>query len=133
MGPRDASGLATRDTALLTTHFGGTGWVELLVQRARRAFPWLMDDRIFVIDQNRTPESADELRRRLGPVQVLTYPVSEPHVVMTGHDHAHVLNLAVREIACGNLMIFDSDAHPVSPSAAVRLARLIAAPAAVPA
>lgn len=101
--------------------------MELLLQRARSAFPELRNESIYVIDQSRTATSEEALRSRLGPVQILRFPVSEPHVVMTGHDHAAALNLAVREINCDYLMIFDSDAHPVSPVARLHIADLFAA------
>lgn len=121
----DAAGFPSARTALLTTHFGDPRWVELLLRRVRSVFPELSDENIFVIDQDRTATSADALRARLGPVRILRYPVSAPHVVMTGHDHAHVLNLAVREIASDYLLIFDSDAHPVLPEARERLMLLV--------
>lgn len=120
-----AVGFPSTRTALLTAHFGDPAWVELLLRRARAVFPELGDESIYVIDQDRTATSADELRARLGPVQILRFPVSEPHVAMTGHDHAHVLSLAVRAIDCDYLMIFDSDAHPVLPEARQRLGELI--------
>jgi hypothetical protein len=113
-------------TALLTTHFGDPFWVQLLLGRARRAFPNLTDDDIFVIDQDRTNRSAERLRATLGPVNVLRYPRSEPHFETTGHDHAHVLNLAVREIAADVLILFDSDAHPVRAQVGARIAELLA-------
>ena len=100
-------------TALLTAHYGDPFWIRLLTTRARRAFPNLAYEDIYVIDQDRTASSAERLRSLLGPVNIMRYPRSDPHFEMTGHDHAHVLNLAVREIDADVLMIFDSDAHPV--------------------
>lgn len=44
----------------------------------------------------------------------------------TGHDHAHVLNLAVREIDHDYVLVFDSDAHPVSERVRPLLLPLIA-------
>lgn len=111
-------------TALLTTHFGDPFWVQLLLTRARNAFPDLTDADIFVIDQDRTNRSAERLRAALGPVHVLRYPRSEPHFETTGHDHAHVLNRAVREIEAEVLILFDSDAHPVRPQVGARIADL---------
>lgn len=115
----------TERAALLTTHFGDVRWVQLLLDRARRAFPGLDDDRIYVIDQDRTETSADMLRHRLGEVQVLCYPPSEPHIAATGHDHAHVLDQAIRDVESDYLLVFDSDAHPVGTGAHARLARLL--------
>lgn len=122
--PGEASFPSDR-TALVTTHFGDPRWVELLLVRVRRAFPELSDDRIFVIDQDRTATSGEALRRRLGPVRILSYPISEPHIVMTGHDHAHVLNLAVREIDSDYVLVFDSDAHPTSEKVRPQLGALL--------
>jgi Glycosyl transferase family 2 len=119
-------GFPTPQTALLTTHFGETDWVELLLDRVRRIFPELGDERIFVIDQDRTDTSAARLRERLGPVQILSFPRSPAHVEATGHDHAHALNLGVRAIDSDYLMVFDSDAHPVSAAARALLAERIA-------
>jgi hypothetical protein len=113
-------------TALLTTHFGDPFWVQLLLRRARSAFPDLTDADIFVIDQDRTNRSAERLRAALGPVHILRYPCSEPHFETTGHDHAHVLNLAVREIDADVLVLFDSDAHPVRPRVGARIGELLA-------
>ena len=114
----------SEQTALLTTHFGDPRWVELLIRRARLAFPGLRNERIFVVDQDRSDTSTAVLRDRLGAVTILRFAPSEPHIVMTGHDHAHVLNLAVREIDSDYLLIFDSDAHPVSAAAGDRIATL---------
>lgn len=100
-------------TALLTAHFGDPFWVQLLLRRARPAFPQLRDRDVYVVDQDRTPDSAARLRSLLGDVRILAFPRSEPHFETTGHDHAHVLNLAVREIDADTLVLFDSDAHPV--------------------
>lgn len=115
----------TERTALLTTHFGDVRWVGLLIDRARTAFPGLDDGRIFVIDQDRREKSAALLRRQLGPVHVLQYPRSAPHIAATGHDHAHVLDLAIREVESDYLLVFDSDAHPIGPAARSRLERLL--------
>jgi hypothetical protein len=99
--------------------------VKLLLARARPAFPQLRDEDIFVIDQDRTASSADRLRSVLGDVHVLTYPRSEPHFETTGHDHAHVLNLAVRDIDADILILFDSDAHPVDTTVGRAVERLL--------
>jgi len=112
-------------TALLTTHFGSPFWVQLLLSRARPAFPQLRHGDIYVIDQDRTSTSADGLRSLLGPVHVLTYPRSEPHFETTGHDHAHVLNLAVRDVDADVLILFDSDAHPVHAGVGAIVDRLL--------
>jgi hypothetical protein len=113
-------------TALLTAHYGSSFWVELLLARARPAFPQLRDQDIYVIDQDRTTTSADRLRSLLGDVNVLAYPRSEPHFETTGHDHAHVLNRAVRDIDADILILFDSDAHPIDPSVGRTVERLLA-------
>jgi hypothetical protein len=113
-------------TAVLTTHFGDLGWVELLVRRIRSFLPEIADENIFVVDQDRTDRSEAALRERLGGVTILRWPESEPHFVITGHDHAHVLNLAVRAIDSDFLLIFDSDAHPIGPEFRARLAACLA-------
>jgi hypothetical protein len=112
-------------TALLTTHYGSTFWVELLLARARRAFPQLRDADVYVIDQDRTETSTAQLRAQLGGVNVLRYPRSEAHFETTGHDHAHVLNLAVRDVEADVLVLFDSDAHPVNASVGATVGRLL--------
>jgi hypothetical protein len=112
-------------TVLLTAHFGDPFWAQLLLARIRSAFPEIHDEDVYVIDQDRTTTSADRLRSLLGNVHVLQYPRSEPHFAMTGHDHAHVLNLAVREIDADVLVLFDSDAHPVEASVGTTVMRLL--------
>jgi hypothetical protein len=112
-------------TALLTTHYGDPFWVELLLRRARPAFPQIQDEDVYVIDQDRTPTSADRLRSLLGDVRILSYPRSEPHFDTTGHDHANVLNLAVREIDADVLILFDSDAHPIRIELGAEVDRLL--------
>jgi hypothetical protein len=112
-------------TALLTAHYGNPFWVELLLRRTRVAFPQLRGEDVYVIDQDRTPSSARRLRSLLGGVNVLSYPRSEPHFEATGHDHAHVLNLAVREIDAEVLLLFDSDAHPVRRELSAEVERLL--------
>lgn len=111
--------------ALLTTHYGDPFWVQLLVERVRTAFPDITDERLYVIDQDRTDDSAARLRDLLGPVNVLRYPRSDPHFDMTAHDHAHVLNLAVREIDADVTLVFDSDAHPIGTNLHRRLMSLL--------
>jgi len=110
---------------MLTTHFGDTFWVRLLLARVRPAFPQLRDTDIYVIDQDRTETSGARLRALLGEVNVLSYPRSEPHFETTGHDHAHVLNLAVRDVDADVLVLFDSDAHPVASSVGASVDRLL--------
>jgi hypothetical protein len=102
------------DTAVLTANFGDPGWTRLLRDRVRECLPELPDQRFYVIDQNRTDQSDAALRRVLPGVRILRFPQSAPHVQATGHDHAHVLNLAVRELTHDYLIVIDSDAHPVS-------------------
>jgi hypothetical protein len=110
---------------MLTTHFGDTFWVRLLLARVRAAFPQLTNGDIYVIDQDRTETSAARLRTLLGDVNVLRYPRSEPHFETTGHDHAHVLNLAVRDVDAEVLVLFDSDAHPVDTTVGETVNRLL--------
>jgi hypothetical protein len=110
---------------MLTAHYGDPFWIELLLRRARATFPQLRDQDVYVIDQDRTATSADRLRSLLGDVQVLRYPRSEAHFETTGHDHAHVLNLAVRDIDADVLLLFDSDAHPVRVDLADSVDRLL--------
>src|SRR5262245_41883428 len=121
----EPSAFPVGSAALITTHFGDVRWVELLLRRTRAAFPGLPDQEVYVNHQDRTAESAAQPRHRLGDVTGPHLPLHEPHVLKTGHDHAHVLNLAVREIDAPYLVLFDSDAHPVSPAAAVRLGALV--------
>lgn len=112
-------------TALLTAHYGDPFWVQLLLRRARPAFPQIRAENVYVIDQDRTASSADRLRSLLGDVQILRYPRSEPHFEITGHDHAYVLNLAVREIDADVIVLFDSDAHPVRADLGTEVDRLL--------
>jgi hypothetical protein len=112
-------------TALLTAHYGDTFWIRLLLARVRPAFPRLRDEDVYVIDQDRTETSTARLRTLLGDVNVLRYPRSEQHFETTGHDHAHVLNLAVRDVDTDVLILFDSDAHPVDTTVGATVDRLL--------
>lgn len=112
-------------TAVLTTHFGDLRWVRLLVSRLRAAFPEIPARNLYVIDQDRTDASRAALRREFEEAQILQLPKSDPHFVITGHDHAHVLNLAARQIPSEFLFVFDSDAHPIGTKSSELLARLL--------
>jgi hypothetical protein len=113
------------EIAVVTAHFGDTAWIRLLGARLRECLPGLRERNLYVIDQNRTANSAAAIRAALGDVHVLRYPPSEPHFAATGHDHAYALNLALCEPTEDCLILIDSDAHPTAPRAWPLLVELL--------
>jgi len=69
---------------------------------------------IVIIDQDRTPVSADAIRRVAGDVKILRFPRSEAHFELLGHDHPAVLNQGLRRCSGDVISLWDSDAHPFS-------------------
>jgi len=111
--------------SVLTTHFRAFEWTEFLFRRLARTVPTAT---VYVIDQDRSAESRARLES--SGATVLTYPPSAEHIAITGHDHAYVLNRAVRDLPDGELVIFDSDCHPCADDFDQRLRnRLDGAPA----
>jgi hypothetical protein len=100
--------------SFITTHFHDIGWTERLIRQLRMTTPHEAIAEILVIDQDRTPASAERLAALDPAVRVRQYPRSERHFEWTRHDHAAVLNCAVTEARGELICLFDSDAHPMS-------------------
>src|ERR1039458_9882595 len=101
--------------SFLTTHFRDIGWLRLWLERVRTHTPKHCISNIVIIDQDRTPASADTIRGLAGPVQVLQFPKSDRHFSLLGHDHPAVLNQAITRCEGDIVCLWDSDAHPISP------------------
>lgn len=100
--------------SIITTHFFDFDWTELLINNITNNSEVNKLKEILVINQDRNQDSAKRLESLHPLVRVLEYPISEPHFEIQGHDHAMVLNQAVREIQGTYMCIFDSDAHPIN-------------------
>jgi hypothetical protein len=104
----------TVPASFITTHFHDHGWTERLIRQLRRTTPPEAIAEILVVDQDRTPASAERLSALDPAVRVVQYPRSPKHFEWTRHDHAAVLNHAVTETRGELICLFDSDAHPIS-------------------
>jgi hypothetical protein len=113
------------DLTIITTHFSDFRWTDLLLRRISATVPSSALREILIIDQDRTSASRTRLEAYGEPVRLLQYPRSQRHFAYTRHDHAAVLNTALREAAGSVICIFDSDAHPLSASWISQSARLL--------
>jgi len=103
-----------KNISFITAHFYDFAWTELLVKNIRRSTPDSLIREIIIINQDRNKKSQIHLESLDPFVRVVEYPKSEQHFLWTRHDHAAVLNTAVKEAKGDYIFIFDSDAHPMS-------------------
>ncbi|MEL7625967.1 MAG: glycosyltransferase [Anaerolineaceae bacterium] len=102
--------------SIITTHFFDFDWTLRLIDSIQVFTPFERIDEILIINQDRALESHRKLQELSPFVRVVEYPRSEKHFKVQGHDHANVLNRAIREVIGDYLCIFDSDAHPINTS-----------------
>lgn len=102
------------DISIITTHFYDFDWTELLIKNIQQFTDSGKIKEILIINQDRCKKSADRLVELDHKIRVIEYAKSEAHFEKMGHDHAAVLNLAVKEAEGKWIIIFDSDAHPIS-------------------
>jgi len=102
-----------KNISFISAHFYDFDWTELLVRNIKRYTDETLIKEIILINQDRTQESRDRLQALDPKVRVVEYPRSELHFKLQGHDHAAVLNQAIREVRGEYVCIFDSDAHPM--------------------
>jgi hypothetical protein len=100
--------------SFITTHFYDFDWTGLLIRQLLATTPAARIHEILIIDQDREETSRERLAGLAPGVRVVQYPKSERHFEWTRHDHAAVLNAAVREAHGELICLFDSDAHPIS-------------------
>jgi hypothetical protein len=100
--------------SFVTTHFHDFAWTARLIRQLRATTPPDAFAEILIVDQDRTRASAERLAALDRAVRVLQYPRSPKHFEWTRHDHAAVLDRAVREARGPLVCLFDSDAHPIS-------------------
>lgn len=98
----------------ITAHFNDFNWTELLIKKIYLTTPMDRISEIIIIDQDRTDLSRERLEKLGDKVKIIQYPRSERHFSWTRHDHAEVLNQAVLSAIGEFIIIFDSDAHPIS-------------------
>ncbi|GEM_PF-2865752 len=103
-----------QDITFITAHFRDFEWTQLLVESICQKTPADSIREIIIIDQDRSEESRSYLQTLGSKIRVVQYPKSEPHFLITQHDHSAVLNAAVKEARGELILIFDSDAHPIS-------------------
>ena len=99
--------------SLVTAHFGNLDWICRLLRALRRHTPIERVSEIVIINQNRTSRTAEQLRSLDPLVRIVTYPRSEPHFNIQGHDHAAVLNRVMGEVRGEWLALFDVDCLPI--------------------
>lgn len=100
--------------SFITTHFVDFDWTNLIIKNIHKYTEPSKILEIIVINQDRSLDSHNRLKTMGSSIKVIEYPESEIHFKIQGHDHANVLNKAIREISGDYLCIFDSDAHPIN-------------------
>jgi len=103
-----------QDITFITAPFRDFEWTRLLVESICQNTPSESINEIIIVDQDRSEESRSRLQTLNSKVRVVQYPKSEAHFLKAKHDHAAVLNVAVREAKGKFILIFDSDAHPIT-------------------
>jgi len=104
--------MKVENVSFLTAQFGAFEWVEHWASQVRRTVPAGIVAEMVVINQDRTEESREELKRRIPGVRVLEYPRDEAMFQALGHDHPTSLNRALQDVRGDWVCIMDSDAHP---------------------
>jgi len=100
--------------SFITAHFYDFDWTNLLINNILSYTDHELIKEILIINQDRTDESHQKLENLCKKVRVLEYPKNEEHFRIQGHDHAFVLNQAIKEASGDFICIFDSDAHPIN-------------------
>jgi hypothetical protein len=100
--------------SIITTHFFDFDWTTNLIHSLLQKTNSEVIHEIIVINQDRNEESTHRLSALSPLIRVVAYPPSPRHFEWTRHDHAHVLNLAMHEVKGDYIVLFDSDAFPIS-------------------
>ena len=111
---------------IVSCHFGDLFWITHLAESLQE----FGDDRIndfVIVDQSR--EKQVELSAISGVTKVLTFDPDEEQIAIGGHDHPASLDRALRtwQFTSSHVIIFDSDAFPISPGWIDRLPNVILA------
>jgi len=100
--------------SIITTHFYDFSWIKVWVKRLQKNTDCSKIKEIFIINQDRTVKSLQLLKKIAPNATILEFPRNEEQFVKMGHDHAAVLNLAIKKATGDYICIFDSDCHPFS-------------------
>lgn len=100
--------------SIITTHFHDFSWIKLWTKKIQENLDENKIKEILIINQDRSVESRNLLQQIYPRSKILEYPRNEEQFIKRGHDHAAVLNLAVKEATGNYICIFDSDCHPFS-------------------
>lgn len=101
--------------SIITAHFYDFAWIKLWAKKIQLNTDENKIKEIFIINQDRSLDSHNLLKQIYPRSQILEYPKNEEQISKKGHDHAAVLNFAVKEATGDYICIFDSDCHPFSP------------------
>lgn len=102
--------------SFVTAHFFDFEWTEMLVNNIINFTDPKKIKEILIINQDRSLESHNRLVDINPKVKVVEFPKSVNHFQVQGHDHAAVLNCAMKKVNGEYVCIFDSDAHPINNS-----------------
>lgn len=100
--------------SFVTTHFYDFEWTSYLIHQIYSNTDINRIYEILIINQDRTNDSRHRLMEICPKANILEFPLSEKHFIKKGHDHAFVLNEAVKNAKGDLVCIFDSDCHPFS-------------------
>lgn len=100
--------------SIITAHFYDFSWIKLWARKIQDNLDENKIKEILIINQDRSVESRNMLQEICPRSRILEYPRNEEQFLKRGHDHASVLNLAVKEATGDYICIFDSDCHPFS-------------------
>lgn len=101
--------------SIITAHFFDYAWIKLWAKKIQENTGEDKIKEVFIINQDRSLESRNLLKEIYPKSKILEFPRNEEQILMKGHDHAAVLNNAVKEATGDYICIFDSDCHPFSP------------------
>ncbi len=103
-----------KDVSFITAHFHDFDWIRCWLDRIIHFTDYELIQECLIVNQDRTKDSHIKLSRLDKKVRVLEFPPDQRLIDKQGHDHAHVLNLALKEAQGKFICIMDSDCHPIS-------------------
>lgn len=105
---------AVTDVSFITAHFHDFDWIQCWLDRIIHFTDYDLIREFLVVNQDRNKDSNAKLAQLDRKIRVLEYPRNERLFTKQGHDHAHVLNLALKEAQGKFICVMDSDCHPIS-------------------
>lgn len=101
--------------SFVTAHFFDFNWTKNWIDRIRTFTDYDLIREFLIVNQDRNIASQKKLEKLDPKVKVVEYPVNQELFERQGHDHAHVLNLAIGEAQGEFICVLDTDCHPISP------------------